>query len=120
MMMMLRVTMMFMMLTIRMKDDDGDDDCHRNILCITDAASQEMMRIVRIMMIRMRTVMITLIVASSALPMLPSTVMTTIIVASSALLMLPNGTPEIYINVNERDHDVNVNERNDDDHHGMY
>ena len=38
--------------------------------------------------------------------------MITIIVASSALPMLPNGTPRMCINVNERDDDDD-----DDEHH---
>ena len=42
------------------------------------------------------TVMITIIVASSALPELRMTVMITIIVASSALPRVPNATFEMY------------------------
>ena len=52
------------------KEDDDDENYHRS-LNITNAASWEMMPIVRIMIIRMMTGIITIIVASSALPMLP-------------------------------------------------
>ena len=70
------------------KNSDGDADYHRSIPCITNAASEEMMMIARIMMIGMRTVMIAIIAASSALP------------------MVPNSTLGMY-----------VNETDDDDHH---
>ena len=55
------------------KDDDCDDNYLHSTLCVTNAASEEMIMI-RMMsvMIRMRTVLITVIVASSALPMLPN------------------------------------------------
>ena len=49
--------------------------------------------------IRMMTLMITIIVTSSALPKLRMTVMITIIVASSALPRMPNATIEMYIEV---------------------
>ena len=90
------------------KDDDSPDNYHRSIRCMTkaagdfhdnyhcsivyiaNAAESEIMKIKRTMMIRLTTVMISIITASSALPKLPMTVMTTIIVASSALPTLQN------------------------------
>ena len=106
------------------KDDDGDDNYHRSILCVTNAASQEMMTSIKLfaassalpvvhfecikekdvttrMMTRMMTVMKTIIVASSALPMLLHkmtlimtlrirTVMTTIVVACNCRLVPRN------------------------------
>ena len=51
--------------------NDCHDSYHRSILCITNAAESEILMIIRTMMIRMMTVMITIIVASSALPMVP-------------------------------------------------
>ena len=57
---------------------DCHDNCHRSVLCITNSAESEIMMIIRTMMIRMTTVMIS------------------IITASSALLMVPNATVEMY------------------------
>ena len=54
------------------KDEDCDENFHRSILGIISAGQQEMMMTMMIVMIRMRTVMITIIVASSALPMAPN------------------------------------------------
>ena len=51
--------------------EDCHDNCHRSILCITSAASYEMM--MTMLMLRMKTVRITIIVAPSALPTLPNT-----------------------------------------------
>ena len=48
------------------------DVYHRSILCITNAAEAEIMMIIRIMMIRMMTVMTSIITASSAVPMVPN------------------------------------------------
>ena len=44
----------------------------RSTLCSTNTASYETMMLVRVMMLRMRTVMRTIVVASSALPLLPN------------------------------------------------
>ena len=54
------------------KGDDCDDKDHRSVLCITNAASEEMMIWMMTVTIMMLTVMLTFIVASSALPMLPN------------------------------------------------
>ena len=51
--------------------NDCHDNYHRSILCITNAAKSEIMMIIRTMMIRMTTVMISIITAPSALPMVP-------------------------------------------------
>ena len=51
---------------------DCHGNYHRSILCITNAAESEIMMFIRTMMIRMTTVMISIITASSALPMVPN------------------------------------------------
>ena len=75
-------------------EDDKDDDCHdnyhrsilgvanavddcpdnypRSILCVTSATKSEISVIIRIITTRMTTVMISIVAASSALPMLPN------------------------------------------------
>ena len=53
------------------EDDDKGDVGDDNILCVTDVAFYGMM-IARRMVIRMQTVKTTIIVARSALPMVPS------------------------------------------------
>ena len=62
-----------MFIRIMMKaGDDCCDNCHRSIICMTNAAESEIMMIIRTMMIRMMTVMISIITASSALPTVPN------------------------------------------------
>ena len=50
--------------------NDCHDNYHRSILCITNAAKSDIMMVIRTMMIRMTTVMISIITASFA-PMVP-------------------------------------------------
>ena len=55
-----------------LEDKDCDDNYYRSIVCVANAASEEMMMTMMIMMIRMRIVMITIIAASSASPKVPN------------------------------------------------
>ena len=64
--------------------------------------------------IKMMTLMITIIVASSALPKLRKTVMITIIVASSALPRIPNTAFEM---IEEYHDDDDEGDNYDDNHH---
>ena len=52
--------------------DDCPDNCHCSILCITNAAKSGIKMIIRIITIRMTTVLISIVTASAEFPMLPS------------------------------------------------
>ena len=60
------------MLCITKAGDDCHDNYHCSIVCNANAAESEIMMITRTMMIRLTTVVISIITATSALPMVPN------------------------------------------------